>query len=178
VKSVAMLGSRRSGLEYGARPPVTRVAGGRAYHLRHELHLGGHLVRPSTTIEPSSSTLARSPSTAHRTPSITGKRRHRRLACAPSCRMLPRPQVQAGQQRSGGAAPLGCGLTDNVVMPDLDPASVIEAVARDPRLPASTALATSYSQASPLARSFSPGYWASIASSATTIRPVSTLVRR
>ena len=40
------------------------------------------------------------------------------------------------------------------------------------------ALATSYSQASPLARSSSPGYWASIASSATTIRPVSTLVRR
>ena len=39
-------------------------------------------------------------------------------------------------------------------------------------------LATSYSQASPLARSSSPGYWASIASSATTIRPVSTLVRR
>jgi hypothetical protein len=42
----------------------------------------------------------------------------------------------------------------------------------------SAALATSYSQASPLARSSSPGYWASIASSATTIRPVSTLVRR
>ena len=54
----------------------------------------------------------------------------------PSCRMLPRPQVQAGQQRSG--APLGCGLMDNVVMPDLDPASVIEAVARDPRLRAFT----------------------------------------
>ena len=56
----------------------------------------------------------------------------------PRCRMLPRPQVQAGQQRSGGAAPLGCALMDNVVMPDLDPASVIEAVARDPRLRAFT----------------------------------------
>jgi hypothetical protein len=52
--------------------------------------------------------------------------------------MLPRPQVRAGQQRSGGAAPLGCGLMNNVVMPGLDPASVIEAVARDPRLRAFT----------------------------------------
>jgi hypothetical protein len=72
VKSAATLGSRGSGLEYSARPPVTRLAGGRARHLGHELHPGGHLVRQSTTIEPPSSTLARSPSTAHRTPSITG----------------------------------------------------------------------------------------------------------
>ena len=35
---------------------------------------------------------------------------------------------------TGPAEPLGCGLMDNVVMPDLDPSSVIEAMARDPRL--------------------------------------------
>lgn len=40
--------------------------------------------------------------------------------------------------RLGGTAPPGCGLTDNVVMPDLDPAAVIEAVAHDPRLRAFT----------------------------------------
>src|SRR5258708_38190007 len=40
--------------------------------------------------------------------------------------------------RAGAAVwrgpPLGCDLTDNVAMLDLDPESVIEAVARDPRL--------------------------------------------
>ena len=40
--------------------------------------------------------------------------------------------------RSGQAAPLGCDRTDNVSMAELDPASVIEAVARDPRLRAFT----------------------------------------
>src|SRR5258708_12916354 len=42
------------------------------------------------------------------------------------------------RRRAGAAVwqgpPLGCGLTDNVAMLDLDPESVIEAVARDPRL--------------------------------------------
>jgi hypothetical protein len=110
VKSAAMLRSRGGGLEYSARPPVTRLAGGRAHHLGRELHLGGHLVRPSTTIEPSSSTLARSPSTAHRSPSITGKRRHRRLGVpVVAQRHVPGPRQPAA---SAGPGPLSLLIND------------------------------------------------------------------
>jgi hypothetical protein len=60
------------------------------------------------------------------------------------------------------SAPAVIGLRDGTGMQD--------------RLPSRSCVV--YSQASPLARSRSPGYWRSFPSSAATIRPVSALVRR